>query len=61
MWEYTVYERMMEWWMFSFYLSTIKKNATEERENFDFLCFLFQTNSSTSATYFCHKFQYCFL
>ena len=23
--------------MFSFYLSTIKKNATEERENVDFL------------------------
>ena len=42
--------------MFSFYLSTIKKNATEERENVDFLCFWFQC-----WCYFCHKFQHCFL
>ena len=47
--------------MFSFYLSTIKENATEERKNVKFLCFLFQTNSSTGVSYFFHKFQYCFL
>ena len=29
-WKYTVYARMMEWWMSSFYLSIIKKNATKE-------------------------------
>ena len=32
MWKYTVYAGMMKWCMFSFYLSTIKKNATEEKE-----------------------------
>ena len=61
MWKYTVYARMMEWLMFSFHLSTIKENATEERKNVKFLCFLFQTNSSTGVSYFFHKFQYCFL